>query len=441
MNSILRKIILLSGDAICLYLATIAAIFIENGQITLFKGDFHLRFLVLLIVLMGIFFNIYGLFSLIRKRYTEIILNLIVAVINIFVVAMAVTFIFRDFDYSRVVIVYTACFSFILLAVWMYIMHQWEARNLPQLKILIAAEEVEQDKIKEKMAKTYGLTSSIIYTASSKNLHDLEAVINNNIDWVVIGESLSIVQRENVLRFAKAKQKMIILVPTLYEICCRKMYLWQIDDLPTQRISRMLLTLEQRVLKRSLDLVVAIIAIIILLPVMIVTVIAVKLDSPGPALYAQVRVGRNGKLFKVHKFRSMRQDAEAISGPVLASENDPRITRLGRFIRATRLDELPQLFDVLVGNMSIVGPRPERPFFVERFIAEKPEYAYRHNVKPGITGLAQIAGKYNTTAYDKLVYDLIYIQNFSVINDLTLMLQTFKVLITKSSTEGVQNNK
>lgn len=441
MGPIVRKIILLAGDVICLYIATIAAIFIENGQIALFKGDFHLRFLTLLIVLMGVFFNIYGLFSLIRKRYTEIILNLIVVIINIFVVAMAVTFIFRDFDYSRVVIVYTACFSFILLAAWMYIMHQWEARNLPQLKILIAAEEVEQDKIKEKMAKTYGLTSSIIYTASSKNLHDLEAVINNNIDWVVIGESLSIVQRENVLRFAKAKQKMIILVPTLYEICCRKMYLWQIDDLPTQRVSRMQLTIEQRVLKRSLDLVVTIIAIIILLPVMIVTAIAVKLDSPGPALYAQVRVGRNGKLFKVHKFRSMRQDAEAKSGPVLASENDPRITRLGKFIRATRLDELPQLFDVLAGNMSIVGPRPERPFFVEQFIAEKPEYAYRHNVKPGITGLAQIAGKYNTTAYDKLVYDLIYIQNFSVINDLTLMLQTFKVLITKSSTEGVQNKK
>lgn len=438
MNSVFRKIILLFGDAMCLYLATIAAIFIENGQITLFKGDFHLRFLVLLVVLMGVFFNIYGLFSLVRKRYTEIILNLIVAVINIFVVAMAVTFIFRDFEYSRVVIIYTACLSFILLVAWMYIMHQWEARNLPQLKILIAAEEAEQDKIKEKMAKTYGLTSSIIYTASSKKLHDLEAIINNNIDWVVIGESLSITQRENLLKFAKAKQKMIILVPTLYEICCRQMYLWQIDDLPTQRVSRMLLTLEQRVLKRSLDLVVAIIATIILLPVMIVTAIAVKLDSPGSALYAQVRVGRNGKLFKVHKFRSMRQDAEAKSGPVLASENDPRITRLGRFIRATRLDELPQLFDVLAGNMSIVGPRPERPFFVEQFVVEKPEYAYRHNVKPGITGLAQIAGKYNTTAYDKLVYDLIYIQNFSVMNDLILMLQTFKVLITKSSTEGIK---
>ena len=164
-----------------------------------------------------------------------------------------------------------------------------------------------------------------------------------------------------------------------------------------------------------------------------------KIRQPGVNnLQPGKGVGRFGKQFKVHKFRSMRQDAEAKTGPVLAGENDPRITKFGHFMRATRLDELPQLINVLKGEMSIVGPRPERPFFVEQFIKEKPEYAYRHNVKPGITGLAQIAGKYNTTAYDKLVYDLIYIQNVSVMYDLTLMLQTLKVLITKESTEGVK---
>ena len=134
----------------------------------------------------------------------------------------------------------------------------------------------------------------------------------------------------------------------------------------------------------------------------------------------------------------MKQDAEAKCGPVLAAEGDPRITKFGRFMRATRLDELPQLFNVLKGEMSIVGPRPERPFFVKQFIAQKLEYDYRHNVKPGITGLAQIAGKYNTSAYDKLIYDLLYIQDVSVKTDLMIMLQTFKVLLTKSSTEGVQ---
>lgn len=205
-----------------------------------------------------------------------------------------------------------------------------------------------------------------------------------------------------------------------------------------QRITRLLLTVEQKILKRMLDIAVSIPAIIILLPLMALTAIAIKADSRGPVIYSQERVGQYGKTFKVYKFRSMKQDAEAQSGPVLAKEGDSRITKVGRFIRATRIDELPQLFNVLKGEMSIVGPRPERPFFVEQFIKEKPEYAYRHNVKPGITGLAQIAGKYNTTAYDKLIYDLIYIQEVSIKTDLIIMLQTLKVLITKESTEGVK---
>ena len=211
-----------------------------------------------------------------------------------------------------------------------------------------------------------------------------------------------------------------------------------VDDIPMQRVTRMLLTAEQRVLKRILDIAVAVTALIILSPVILITAVMIKLDSKGPVLYSQERVGLYGKTFFVHKFRSMKQDAEAKCGPVLASEGDPRITKFGRFMRATRLDELPQLFNVLKGEMSIVGPRPERPFFVKQFIAQKPEYDYRHNVKPGITGLAQIAGKYNTSAYDKLIYDLLYIQDVSVKTDLMIMLQTFKVLLTKSSTEGVQ---
>jgi exopolysaccharide biosynthesis polyprenyl glycosylphosphotransferase len=211
-----------------------------------------------------------------------------------------------------------------------------------------------------------------------------------------------------------------------------------VDDIPMQRVTRMLLTAEQRVLKRILDIAVAVTALIILSPVILITAVMIKLDSKGPVLYSQERVGLYGKTFFVHKFRSMKQDAEAKCGPVLAAEGDPRITKFGRFMRATRLDELPQLFNVLKGEMSIVGPRPERPFFVKQFIAQKPEYDYRHNVKPGITGLAQIAGKYNTSAYDKLIYDLLYIQDVSVKTDLMIMLQTFKVLLTKSSTEGVQ---
>ena len=169
---------------------------------------------------------------------------------------------------------------------------------------------------------------------------------------------------------------------------------------------------------------------------MLLTAIAIKIGDPGPVFYSQIRTGRYNQPFKVYKFRTMKVDAEKYSGPMLATENDPRITKLGRFLRAVRLDELPQIWNVLIGDMSIVGPRPERPFFVEKYVKEMPEYAYRHNVKPGITGMAQVYGKYNTTAFDKLVYDLMYIQKCSLITDLTIIIQTVRVLFSKSATEG-----
>ena len=201
--------------------------------------------------------------------------------------------------------------------------------------------------------------------------------------------------------------------------------------------------------RRVQDILLSSLALVVLSPLLLITYAAIWIDSPGVSpIFTQQRVGRNGKLFKMYKFRTMCPDAEQKlkdlmdhnekDGPVFKMKNDPRITRVGKFLRKTSIDELPQLFNVLKGEMSIVGPRPERPFFVKQFIAQKPEYDYRHNVKPGITGLAQIAGKYNTSAYDKLIYDLLYIQDVSVKTDLMIMLQTFKVLLTKSSTEGVQ---
>ena len=185
-----------------------------------------------------------------------------------------------------------------------------------------------------------------------------------------------------------------------------------------------------------MDLLFAGIAAICALPIAAIVALAIKLEDHGPVLYSQVRVGRFGVDYKVYKFRSMRVDAEKYSGPQLATENDPRITKVGKFIRATRLDEIPQIWNVLNGNMSLVGPRPERPYFVEQFVEEYPEYSYRHNVKPGITGLAQVFAKYNTTPYDKLVYDLMYIENFSLIQDLVIMVHTVKIIFTKSATEG-----
>jgi sugar transferase (PEP-CTERM system associated) len=187
-----------------------------------------------------------------------------------------------------------------------------------------------------------------------------------------------------------------------------------------------------RMVRRILNFTVALIGLILALPVLPFVMLAVKLDSPGPVLYRQKRVGRRGAIFYCYKFRTMRKDAEADTGPTWADDKDPRITRGGKFLRMSRLDEIPQLWCVLKGDMAFVGPRPERPEFVEWLTRELPYYGVRHMVRPGITGWAQVRYKYGNTiedAKEKLQFDLFYIKNASVGLDILIMFQTIKIVL------------
>jgi sugar transferase (PEP-CTERM system associated) len=187
-----------------------------------------------------------------------------------------------------------------------------------------------------------------------------------------------------------------------------------------------------RVARRLLNFTVALVGLVLSLPLLPFIVLAVKLGSPGPALYRQKRVGRGGKIFDCYKFRTMRQDAEADTGATWALDDDPRITRVGKFLRFSRLDEIPQLWCVLKGDMHFVGPRPDRPEFVEWLSKDIPYYKLRHMVRPGITGWAQVKYKYGNTkedAIEKLQYDLFYIKNASSLLDLWIMFQTIKIVV------------
>jgi len=187
-----------------------------------------------------------------------------------------------------------------------------------------------------------------------------------------------------------------------------------------------------RIVKRLFDLVLSLVGLALAAPLMLLTAVAVRLDSPGPVRYRQERVGENGRIFTLSKFRSMRADAES-GTPIWAKDRDDRVTRVGRFIRLARLDELPQLWSVLRGDMSFVGPRPERPFFVEQLAAAIPFYMERHAVKPGVTGWAQVKYRYGSSiedATEKLRYDLYYIKHLSIVFDLTIMIDTVKVILS-----------
>jgi len=182
-------------------------------------------------------------------------------------------------------------------------------------------------------------------------------------------------------------------------------------------------------IKRVMDIVLSLIGLIIAIPLMLIFGIAIKLESKGPVFYRQERVGKNGKVFMLYKLRSMYQNAEE-NGAKWAEKDDPRVTKVGRIMRKTRIDELPQLFNVLKGDMSLVGPRPERPIFTYKFNEEIPGFVNRLQVKPGLTGWAQVNGGYELGPAEKLEYDLYYIENRSIWMDIKIMLKTVKVILT-----------
>jgi len=190
--------------------------------------------------------------------------------------------------------------------------------------------------------------------------------------------------------------------------------------------------------KRILDLVLCLIAMIPATPIMLLVALAIKLEDGGPVFYKQKRASLDGKVFEILKFRSMIVDAEKEGHSIPATGRDPRITKVGRFTRATRIDELPQLLNIIKGDMSIVGPRPERVEHMELYGREIPEFDFRTKVKGGLTGYAQIYGKYNTSPYDKLRLDMMYIENYSLMLDVKLILLTLRIMLSKESTEGFE---
>lgn len=228
------------------------------------------------------------------------------------------------------------------------------------------------------------------------------------------------------------------IVPDLYDVIVGQARTHQIYGFPLIEIFPQLMQPWERAVKRLIDIVFSMLILVGFLPLWIVVALIIPLDSKGPVFYLQERVGRGGRVYKMIKFRSMVQGAEKMTGPVWATYNDPRVTRFGRFLRRFRLDEIPQLVNVLKGDMSWVGPRPERPYFVRKFQKEIPLYSRRLRVRPGITGWAQVMGQYDQSlehVKQKLAYDLFYLENMSVRMDLKIVLNTLYVMLSGSGFE------
>ena len=252
----------------------------------------------------------------------------------------------------------------------------------------------------------------------------------------VILNDVSVHLRNEVLKFCYGNRIRTYMTPKLSDIIARGATEITLFDTPLLLVKGKGLTPKQRAVKRLMDVVICLPALIVAAPIMLGTAIAIKLEDGGPVFFRQKRATIGGKVFEILKFRSMIVNAEKDGESIPATDQDPRITKVGRVIRATRIDELPQLLNILKGDMSLVGPRPERVEHVEAYSREIPEFDFRLKVKGGLTGYAQIFGKYNTSPYDKLRLDMMYIENYSLMLDIKLILMTIRIMLKKESTEG-----
>lgn len=248
-------------------------------------------------------------------------------------------------------------------------------------------------------------------------------------------------QRNDLFKICYTVGVRIYVMPKISDIILMGSETMHFFDTPLLLTRSNPLTFEERLIKRVMDLILLTIIAIPAVPIMLVASLIIKLQDGGKVFYTQTRCTRGGKEFKIYKFRSMVENAEKDGVARLATSKDQRITPFGKFIRATRIDELPQLINVLRGEMSFVGPRPERPEIMKDYEKQLPEFQYRLKVKAGLTGYAQVYGKYNTTPYDKLKLDLFYIEQYSLKLDLALLIQTIKIVFTPESTQGVGEGK
>lgn len=388
--------------------------------------------------LLTFFMNTYGGFKIGYLKNGNLIYSQAISVIftNIFTYFQIAVIDKRFVNPSYILLMTAADIAFI--TVWTLVFKIiYKAMFPPKRMLFIEGDRRDyhlKDKINSREDK-YEICKIISYKTG---MAALEKEIGK-YDAVIIGDMPSH-ERNQLLKHCFSMGIRTYSVPKISDVLLRSSDELNLFDTPLMLSRNVGLTIEQRWMKRLEDIIIASIMMVLFSPVFLIASIAIKCTDRGPVFYKQERLTIGGKRFMIYKFRTMIVDAEKMSGAVLASEKDPRVLPIGRILRATRLDELPQILNILKGEMSVVGPRPERPELAAEIEKRIPEFSYRLKVKAGLTGYAQVYGKYNTTFYDKLKLDLVYIRKYSLLLDLKLIIMTPKIMLLKDSTEGVMSD-
>lgn len=340
-------------------------------------------------------------------------------------------------DYEDVVpILIMALVQIVVVTLWIVIVRAVQSYIYPPRRLMVIYGNYPPNEFLEKLNKRndrYEICEILNYEEGFKKICDDLLSFEGVILYDLPSE-----ERNSIIKYCYSNSIRTYVVPKITDIIMRESEELYLVDTPLFLARNQGLHIDQRILKRLTDIIVSFIGIIVLSPLMLVVAVVIKIYDGGPVFYKQVRFTRDKKEFIIYKFRSMSVDSEK-KGARLATKKDTRITPVGRVIRRTHIDEIPQLYNVLRGDMSIVGPRPERPEIFEKYSKSISEFEFRLKVKAGITGYAQVHGKYNTTPIDKLKLDLLYIERYSFWLDVKLMLLTLRIIFSKDSTEGIDS--
>ena len=384
------------------------------------------------------FTKVFGGYRIGYMRVSDIILSQILAVLLAMGVAyLEICLVANAYLTPKPLILMTLT-EIVFIIPWVILVRKGYQHLYPPRQLLVIYGNYSPDDLIEKIntrKDKYNICASESYRIGYEKLYPMMKRYN-----AVVLCDLPAEARNQIMKYCYQESIRTYVTPKISDILFRGADDIHLFDTPLLLSRNQGLSIVDLFVKRAMDIVISLIGIVIAAPFMLLIALAIKLYDRGPVLYKQERITKDGKPFMIYKFRSMTVHSED-EGARLAAKGDSRVTPVGRLIRAIHFDELPQLFNILRGDMSVVGPRPERQIIADQYTEEIPEFVLRLKVKAGLTGYAQVYGKYNTTPYDKLKLDLTYIENYSVWMDVKILFLTFKILFQKENTEGVDQNQ
>lgn len=411
---------------------------ISNAHFIDFKGKGNIAVIGIYILIMFLITKAMSGYKVGMLKISEVCMSHFIAIICTNIVEYAELCILI---YTWVPVLPMLCMTLIemiIVVVWAFFSRRIYISLYPPHQMIFVYGERVQTEVIEKInsrGDKYDIQASISITEGLEKIY--EAI--DRYESVIIGD-IPAQMRNDIAKYCYANDKRAYLTPKISDLIIRGAEEITLFDTPLLVCRNYGLSGEQLFVKRIMDIVISVILLVILSPFMLITALCVKLYDGGPVFYRQERLTRGRKKFELYKFRSMKVDSEA-DGARLAAKDDDRVTPVGRFIRAIHFDEIPQLINILAGDMSFVGPRPEREAIAQQYEEKIPEFAFRLKVKAGLTGYAQVFGKYSTTPYDKLKLDLTYIEKYTVLLDLKIILLTARVIFQKENSEGISKDQ